>query len=480
MALKKYREKRNFKATPEPSAKVSRKQGGELKFVIQKHAASHLHYDLRLEVDGVLKSWAVPKGPSLKPSDKRLAIMVEDHPFDYKDFEGIIPSGYGAGKVIIWDQGTYSVEGHSRKESEALMRDGLRKGTVHLIFEGEKLKGEFALARFKDEEDHWLIIKMKDRFASDQVITKNERSVVSGLRIEELGETKKDFLTHQDKVFWPKEGITKGELVKYYESIAPILLPYLKDRPESLRRYPDGIEGKSFFQKNVTKAPKWIKTSSIEHSGKIVNYMFIEDLDSLLYAINLGCIELHPFFSRIQSLQYPDFLVLDLDPENISFEAVIETARQIHTLLEDLEVPSVCKTSGARGLHICVPLQAKYTYDQAKQFAEILAHIVHDRLPSITSLKRSPKQRQKKVYIDYLQNNPGQTIAAPYSVRAKPGAPVSTPLEWREVKKGLDPLKFNLFNTKKRIEKKGDLFKPVLGKGISLLKVLKKIDLLIK
>jgi bifunctional non-homologous end joining protein LigD len=282
-----------------------------------------------------------------------------------------------------------------------------------------------------------------------------------------------DFITHRDKLYWEKEKITKGDLLHYYDSVARWILPHLIDRPESLRRFPNGIAKPSFFQKNITSYPEWLSTYRIEHPDKKVNYALIQDIKSLLYVVNLGCIELHSWLSRIQHLEKPDFLIFDLDPEGIAFDAVVTTARALHAILEKIQITSYCKTSGGRGLHIYVPLQGRYTYEQAKRFSELIALLVHRRLPQITSLERSPKKRKKRVYIDCYQNNFGQTIATPYSVRAKPGAPVSTPLSWSEVKRGLNPLNYTIFNTLKRLEKKGDLFKPVLQKGIDLKKSVK-------
>jgi bifunctional non-homologous end joining protein LigD len=196
MFLKEYRAKRNLKKSKEPAPKKHKGRPGKLRFVVQKHAASHLHYDFRLELDGVLKSWAIPKGPSLNPQEKRLAMMVEDHPYDYKDFEGIIPEGYGAGVVLIWDRGTYTVpEGNTEEE----MRKGLAEGKVHIVLEGKKLKGEFSLVRFKGKEKEWLLIKKKDRFASDKDILKKDRSVVSNLSMEEFIEKEMTNLKKQKK-----------------------------------------------------------------------------------------------------------------------------------------------------------------------------------------------------------------------------------------------------------------------------------------
>lgn len=275
-------------------------------------------------------------------------------------------------------------------------------------------------------------------------------------------------LTHLDKIYWPDEGYTKGDLIEYYRQVASLILPYLKDRPETMRRYPNGIAKPGFFQKEALNVPAWIHTDVIQHEDREVNYLLIEDEQSLLYTVNLGCIDLNPFNSRIQSLQYPDYMIIDLDPKNVPFEVVIEVAQAIHTLLQNWKIVNLCKTSGGRGMHIYVPTGGLYPFDIVLQFAKLVATIVHEKLPKITSLERSPNKRQKKVYLDYLQNRFAQTVAAPYSVRPRPGAPVSTPLKWSEVKEGLNPLDFNLKTAVRRFKKVGDLFKPVLGKGINL------------
>ncbi len=284
-------------------------------------------------------------------------------------------------------------------------------------------------------------------------------------------------LTHLDKIYWEEEKISKGDLIKYYASISHTILPYLKDRPLVLHRYPEGISGQMFYQKDAGKtAPSFMKTFNLAHKNKTVSYLVVQNAKSLLYVANLGSIELHPFNSSIQSLDKPDYLAFDLDPEAISFDAVIETAQALHELCEEIKIPSYCKTSGATGLHIFLPLGAKYDYEQTRQFASILAEIINKRIPSITSLMRMPKKRQKKVYIDTLQNVKGQTLVCAYSVRGKPHAPVSTPLHWKEVKKGLDPLDFTIHTVPKRIAKVGDLFKGVLEKGINLQACLKRLE----
>lgn len=290
---------------------------------------------------------------------------------------------------------------------------------------------------------------------------------------------KKLTLTHLDKIFWPREKYTKGDVIAYYDKIAPYILPYLKDRPESLNRHPNGIAGKSFFQKDVDHMPpSWVKTAKIysESNKDYINYLVCQDKETLLYMANLGCIEINPWFSRLKHLDKPDYAVLDLDPEDIGFDKVVEVALVAHKILDGLKIPNYCKTSGAAGLHIYVPLGAKYTYDQAKEFIHLIGLLVNKKLPNITSLERSPKKRQKKIYLDYLQNRKGQTLAVPYSIRPKPGATVATPLAWNEVKKGLSPSQFTIKTIFPRIKKKSDIFKPVLGKGINLKKVLAKLN----
>lgn len=281
-------------------------------------------------------------------------------------------------------------------------------------------------------------------------------------------------LTNLDKVFWPDEGYTKGDLLEYYDQISDYILPHLKDRPESLHRLPDGIKGMRFYQKNVSDLNiDWAETVKVKHKEEEVEYFLCQNKDSLLYLINLGCIELNPWLSRIGSLDNPDFLVIDLDPHEVGFDKVIETARSLKEVLDELKIVGYPKTSGATGMHIFVPLGAKYTYEQSKQLGKIIAILTHQKLTDITSIERSPSERRRKVYIDYLQNNPGQTVASVYSVRPVPGATVSTPLEWSEIKKGLSPQDFNIKTIIPRLQKKGDIFKPVLSvKGIEIEKII--------
>jgi bifunctional non-homologous end joining protein LigD len=896
MSLSVYKKKRTFKNTPEPAGRKPPAGKNILLFVVQKHDATRLHYDFRLEMRGVLKSWAVPKGPSLNPEDKRLAMHVEDHPFDYKDFEGIIPKGnYGAGTVIVWDTGTYEPADKTgtKEEQEKKLLSDFHKGSLRINLKGEKLKGEFALVKTRGREDNaWLLIKKTDRYAKKIDITAKDKSVISHKTIEQVSKSKKSkewisnrdskgnlkeekpvkeqntpanykelareilkdvkgkkraafpknitpmlatltdkpfdaegwsyevkwdgyralayldngkvdlrsrnnnsfnkqfspiyeilktwnikavidgeivatnekgfssfqqlqnwgsevegelkfyafdiiwlygydltgltmverrailqqlipedniirfsesfetsatdfyaaasklgiegmiakrneseyfpgvrtrdwlkiksiqrheaviggytineesnklfsalllgvyenkklqflgqagtgytdamrkellqklkpletevcpfpetpfvnkpskfrprppkaaitwvkpklvcevqyqeltdegimrhpsfhglrtdkdpkdvkrdkpieapvtttkkakaktvvekktkpkkiaqtktFLSPQEetqtrkvnghqlkfsntgKKYWPKENITKRDLLNYYYEVVPYILPYMKDRPQSLNRHPEGIDKPGFYQKNVANTvPDWLTTYNYKNTSKegTKRFLVCTDEASLLYMVNMGCIELNPWHSRIQSPDNPDWCVIDLDPDNNNpFSQVVEVAQVIRKVLGAINVPSWPKTSGSSGMHIYIPLGAKYDYEQSKMLAELIVTIAHREVRSFTSLERNPSRRKGKIYLDFLQNRPIQTIAAPYSARPKPGATVSAPLRWEEVTKGLSIQDFTIFNMMDRIKEEGDLFKGVLGKGIDLQKVIEKIN----
>ncbi len=290
-------------------------------------------------------------------------------------------------------------------------------------------------------------------------------------------------LSHLDKVFWPEEHITKGDIIEYYDRIYPYIIPYLKDRPESLRRNPNGILDRGFFQKNVKEiAPGWAKTITLysESAAKDIEYFICNDKASLLYLVNLGCIELNPWNSRITAIDNPDYCILDLDPgEKNTFDEIIEVALAIRRTTDIAGIPSFCKTSGARGIHVYIPLGAVYSYEECRAFALLLAKMVVKALPELATLERSlAKRPPNKIYIDYLQNKKGQTLAAAYSVRPRAHATVSTPLDWDEVKPGLRPEQFTIRSIFERLEKTRDPFVGVLGKGINMktaMQLLKKI-----
>ncbi|MRX46463.1 DNA ligase D [Pedobacter puniceum] len=816
MSLTKYQQKRNFEQTTEPKSlqKAKRKT---LSFVVQRHHASHLHYDFRLEIDGVLKSWAIPKGPSLNPKDKRLAMMVEDHPYDYKNFEGEIPKGnYGAGTVYIFDAGNYQSLSKTRKEDEKELKKGLATGSLKFKLNGKILKGEFALVKLKNsEQDAWLLIKHQDEFSvnksfnienlipkevikagkdfkkqkpekkhqpkekqkkvqehgyspmltklsnhifndknwlferkidgyrilastgekitltsrngidytskyqqisnhlkeikvdaildgeivaenkddvhqfqwlqnfdtnakgltlkfyvfdilklhenelldmpllkrkellkvllekykaknivfNDYILADGEKlfeeakkqkwegviakriddeyypgkrtdswlkiklnnsqeaiicgftkpagsrkyfgalvlgmyddnqklsyigncgtgfndetlknlhqqmediittekpfadkvnmeskvtwlkpqlicevnytewtldhhlrhPVFKGLRLdkdmEEVKEekvlkneetktfgTKKVKLTNLDKLYWPKEKITKGELLNYYESIANYILPYLKDKPLSLNRHPNGITKPGFYQKDVDleQIPKWAKTAQIhsESNNKEIDYLICNDKASLLYMANLGCIEINPWLSTYKKPENPEYMVIDLDPDKNDFKEVVQVASAVKEVYDEMNIKSFVKTSGSSGIHIFIYLAAKYDYKIVKNFAEFIAQKVHEKTSEITSLERSPSKRKNLIYIDYLQNRRGQTIAAPYSVRPKPNATVSFPLSWDEVDENLDMKDFHLKNVLALLKDREDPWRDMKNQKIDILKTLKTL-----
>jgi bifunctional non-homologous end joining protein LigD len=277
--------------------------------------------------------------------------------------------------------------------------------------------------------------------------------------------------TNLSKLYWPEDNVTKRDMLNFYYQIAPYILPYLKDRPQSLNRFPNGIHGKSFYQKDVTgKVPDWVQTYLYHSNDEETDKHFLVpqgDADILLMA-SLGCIELNPWSSTIHKPDHPDWCIIDLDPDKNSFDQVIQAAQVTHNLLESIKMPSYCKTSGSTGLHIYIPLGAQYTYEQSKELARALVTQVHHELPKFTSIERKVAHRDGKMYLDFLQNRPKATLAAPYSLRPKPGATVSMPLDWSEVKKGLKMTDFNIHNAIARVREMGDIFKPVLGKGITL------------
>jgi len=295
-------------------------------------------------------------------------------------------------------------------------------------------------------------------------------------QVRELNGHKIKF-TNLNKIYWPKEKITKRDLLNYYYRVAPFILPYLKDRPQSMNRHPNGITGENFYFKDVTgTAPEWVETFKYKSpsDNRVRKYLVAKDEASLLYMATLGCIEMNPWHSKVETEDYPDWCIIDLDPGVNTFNQVIEAAKVTKEVLESMGVTCYPKTSGSKGIHVYVPLGAKYTYEQSKEFARVIAILVQREIPEYTSIERIVDARSGKMYIDFLQNRPQATVAAPYSLRPKPGATVSMPLHWDEVKKGLKMSDFTIYNAIDRIKNEGDIFKPVLGKGVNLEKVIKQ------
>jgi bifunctional non-homologous end joining protein LigD len=281
------------------------------------------------------------------------------------------------------------------------------------------------------------------------------------------------------KIFWPEEKVTKRDLLNYYYQIAPYILPFLKNRPQTMNRYPNGIYGKSFYQKDVTgKVPEWVETFRYfsETDNRMKNFPVTSDEAALLYLVSLGCIEINPWCSTCAAPDHPDWCIIDLDPDNNPFSQVIEAAQVTRDVLKEAGIESWCKTSGSTGIHIYFPLGAKYTYEESKEFARVVARIIHRELPDFTSIERYTTKRKGKLYIDFLQNRPQATVAAPYSLRPRPGATVSMPLHWEEVKPGLSMTDFTIFNAPDRARETGHMFRGVLGKGIDIARALKKLQ----
>jgi bifunctional non-homologous end joining protein LigD len=503
MGLETYKRKRDFKKTSEPEGRVARRE--RRRFVVQEHHASSLHFDFRLEMGGVLKSWSARKGPTLDPRVKRLAVMTEDHPVEYLEFEGRIPEGqYGAGEQLIWDAGDYEL-----KNGQDPLRQ-LKEGKLSFELRGDKLRGGFNLIRMKGRDDQWLLIKSDDEFArpgwalelrtggrideTDEPRKKKRggraRRPAPKLRAKAKPETRpvaasrafkakglsgdldlkvgKEIvsLTNIDKFYWPEEGYTKGDLVKYYYETAKYILPYLKDRPLILKRYPNGIDKPSFHQHDVDGAPDYARAVAIDvEAGHVVNYLVCDNLATLLYVTNLGAIERHPWNSRTRNLDHPDWVVFDLDPgEGVEFAAICEVALRLKDVIGRAGLECFAKTSGSRGIHVYAPLKPVHGYEEVADFAERAASIVAGELPRLATVERSLKKRTRgSIYVDHFQNARGKSVVAPYSARPRPGATVSAPLDWAEVKRGkITPQDFTIENMRKRIERKGDLFSPVL------------------
>lgn len=520
MGLETYHKKRDFRRTPEPRGKVSK--ANRHRFVVQEHHASMLHFDFRLEMDGVLKSWSVRKGPSLDPADKRLAVTTEDHPVEYLKFEGHIPEGnYGAGRHMIWDEGTYELLNGDDplKQYEA--------GKLKFRLHGKKLRGDFNLFRLGGRENHWLLIKSKDEFAlagwrlelrvpdekwesetskkptqGSNTVRKSATASVRKIRTSRRAAEKaisasrafksKELggdinvkvgshvvaLTNLDKVYWPDEGYTKGDLIKYYFEVAKYILPYLKDRPLIMKRYPNGITGSFFHQHDVNEAPEYVRTETLEVEGHTVDYIIGDNPATLLYMANLGAIERHPWHSRVRNLDHPDWFVFDLDPQGVEWSEICEVAVSCKEILDSLGLDSYAKTSGSRGIHIYVPIKPTYSYEQIADFAERVARLIEEENPDVATLERSLKKRKKaRIYVDHMQNARGKSVVAPYSVRPKPGATVSAPLEWSEVKRKKATISdFTIKNMLERLKRKGDLFKPVLKSRQSLERAMSKLE----
>jgi len=485
--LAQYRRKRDFAKTPEPRGEQHVAPARYPRFVIQKHDARRLHYDLRLEVGGVFKSWAVTRGPSLDPGEKRLAVEVEDHPLDYGDFEGTIPEGqYGGGTVMLWDRGFWSPADDGSPE------EALGKGELKFNAGGSKLKGGWVLVRLKpragDKHANWLLIKHKDEWSKagdGENLLSEDRSVASGRSMEQIargrGAAPKPFvkarkrrtpanavwnsadgeaenrvrdvtISNPEKILWPAmkgaPEVSKLVLAQYLAAVAPLLLKHITGRPCSIVRAPDGIEGEQFFQRHAM-AGKKAAQSQMHVKGHARPYLTIDDEETLIAYAQLGTVEFHPWNCAPALPAVPGRLIFDLDPApGVAFSRVIDAARELRDRLEALGLIAFCKTTGGKGLHVVTPLEAPknegLTWDQAKMFARAVSSQMAADSPKLYLTTMTKKLRTGKIFIDYFRNDDTATAVAPFSPRARPGASVSMPLTWAQVRAGLDPGRYTV------------------------------------
>lgn len=467
MGLETYHEKRDFDRTPEPLGQVVGSAGSS--FVIQKHAARRLHYDFRLELDGVLLSWAVPKGPSLDPGTRRLAMRTEDHPLDYAEFEGIIPKGeYGGGTVIVWDRGRWSPLGDPH--------EGMRRGRLTFELDGEKLHGVWHLVKTGGEDKSWLLIKSSRDDAADrqhEIVEEAPASVISGRTLEQVEEapervwhsnrgdsehegewTPPGRLTNPNKVLWPDQGLTKLQLARYYADVADLMLPHVSGRPLTLVRCPNGHEKGCFYQKNAhPPLPAGVHPVEIpEGAGGKGLYTYVDSLEGLVGLVQMGVLEVHVWGSRRDRLERPDQIVFDLDPDpEVPWSAVVDATFAVRDRLTDLGLQSFLKTTGGKGLHVVVPLVRRSDWEEVKEFSLAVVESMREEHPDRYVTTLSKAKRKGRIFLDYLRNGRGATAVCVYSTRRKAKAPVSAPVAWGELGPRLRPDQFTVENLPRRL-----------------------------
>jgi len=517
-----YRDKRDFTRTREPAgATVS---VGSLptgnRFVVQRHRARRLHYDFRLEMDGVLASWAVPKGPTLDPNVRRAAFHVEDHPLEYYDFEGVIPAGeYGGGDVIVWDVGTWD---HYYQREDRDPVDAVARGELHVELDGQKLKGKFVLVRTSVDDagkESWLLLHKKDEFATKGWDAEDHpRSVLSGrtndevkadpdrlwrsdlpaseaaiplrppvfepvsraeLRaLDRLGSSgrwevfgRELKVTNLDKVLFParsrEKPVTKRDLIRYAAQIGPTLVPYLTRRALNMHRYPNGVGSAGFWHKELPDhAPSWLIrwNNPDADPDETQTYLVVDEPAAVVWAANFGALEWHAWTSRVEDPQRPTYALFDIDPgETTTWSEVLALARLHRTAFEHLGVASFPKLTGRRGLQIWVPIATGPSFDETREWVERVSRTVGAVVPDAVSWKWQVRERGGLARLDYTQNAINKTLVAPYSPRATAGAPVSAPIAWDELEDPkLRPDRYTIRSILKRLDERGDLFAPVL------------------
>ncbi len=447
--LEKYNSKRNFRKTKEPLGIIKPKKNKMLKYVIQHHLARKDHYDLRLEYNGVFISFAVPKGPSFNPKDKRLAIKVEDHPISYGNFEGVIPTGeYGAGIVMIFDKGCW-------KPLKDTIPD-FDNGPVKFSIKGKRLQGNWSLVKLKDS--NWLLIKEKDEFANNNDIKKYKTSIKTNRTMDEIKNNvkKSSFseLTSPDKIIFPKDKITKKEIYDYYQLVSKRMLPFLDNRLISTVRCPNGIEKEIFFMKHLNNPSKNLGQKKIRNKqDEKTNYYYIKNDVGLLEEVQMNSYEFHIWGSLQNYYKKPDMIVFDLDPdERLSLKKVRDGVRDLKSILDNLHLISYLKTSGGKGYHIYVPINLP-SFKRGEKIAEDIANLMTLNWPDKYTTNIRKDKRQNKIFIDYYRNKLGATSVCPYSLRLKDKATVSCPIFWHELDK-IKPQSITIKNINERLKKK--------------------------
>jgi bifunctional non-homologous end joining protein LigD len=517
-----YRRKRDFTRTPEPAGAAAPRSDGARRFVVQRHRARRLHYDVRFEIDGVLVSWAVPRGPTLDADARRLAVHVEDHPLEYESFEGVIPAGeYGGGDVIVWDRGTWEPAGTDDPGA------AVRAGDFHADLHGERLKGRFVLVRSGEGRagggrEDWLMLHKHDRYAVPGWDAEDHpTSVLTGRTNEEVraapewlwrsdvpaGEAavRPDAYPGQDldgpsdaelerlarlghggtwtvfgrrlrvmnldkELFPGRDGepaVTKRELLAYTARIAPVALPYLRGRALNLRRFPDGAAAPGFWHKELpAHVPAWLPrwTNPDGHPDEAQTYLVVDEPAALVWAAGSACLEWHPWTSRTDALDRPTYALFDIDPgERTSWEQVVELARLHRTAFEHLGLRAYPKLTGRRGIQVWVPIAPGPSFEETRGWVETVSRTVGRIMPDAVSWSWRKDERGGRARLDYTQNAVNRTLVAPYSPRAAPGAPVSTPIDWDELDDpDLRPDGVTIRSVLDRIESRGDVFRGAL------------------
>ncbi len=409
--LEEYRKKRDFTKTAEPGPEQLESE--QAIYVVQKHNARRIHFDFRLEHDGVLKSWAVPKGLSDDPRDKRLAVRTEDHPVAYATFTGEIPKGeYGAGTVEIWDRGKFvniTIKGGKVQP----LSETLEKGHFIIYLKGDKLNGSYAFTRL--DNDEWIIVKKKEKPLLSSEID------VRGHHIK---------ITHPEKEL--DKGIRKAELVEYYHDVAPLILPHIKDRFLSMFRFPDGVRGEKFFQKNIPDYfPKWIESKCLEHESGVTCYVIVKDEAAIVYISNQVVVP-HIMVTRTDMPEIPDKMIFDLDPSSPDVPSLKSAAVKLKGFLEALEFKPYIMTTGGKGYHIAVPVKRELDNRGVRDFALKIAQTLAKQDASVTT-ELSTEKRKGRIFIDVNRISAMQTSVAPYAARSEPGLPIASPFPWDEL-----------------------------------------------